>query len=381
LNRAAGEELKSLILLIESLAGRLLSTWRHMRAPVVSVVVPNFNYGHFLQECIESVLDQNFPDYEVIVVDDNSEDNSREIVRGYVSRYPDRISLLHNSAGPSGTPTPINMGIRYMRGQYFAWLSSDDVFERDKLANQVSYLQEHPSVGLVHSAYIAIDDKGAKIGEFHPPNEFGTDAFTALLDGNFINGNTVLIPRRVLDAVGPLLETDTEFPELWRAAEYYHWLKIALRYPIACIDRLLHRTRRHAGNEEYQSSAMGTALERVFIRRCFEEHNIPVTPEIVAALGSRGLMTVFIRTFDRLSAADRAHALDLFRELENDQDRWDLGMYEGVRKLDVGRIRSAFHSKNARQAQSMLRALEGLDRPETKPYQAAAKRRLLTSPV
>jgi glycosyltransferase involved in cell wall biosynthesis len=370
-----------LILLINSLAERLLFITGHMKAPAVSVVVPNFNYGHFLQECIESVLDQSFQDYELIVVDDNSTDNSREIVRRYVSRYPDRVSLLHNSSGPSGMPTPVNMGIRYMRGQYCAWLSSDDVFERDKLAAQVRFLQEHPSVGLVHSAYIAIDDKGAKIGEFHPPNEFETDAFTALLDGNFINGNTVLIPRRVLETVGPFLETDTEFPQLWRAAEYHHWLKIALRYPIACIDRLLHRTRRHAGNEEYQSSPMGTALERVFIRRCFEEHDVPVTPEIVAALGSRGLMTVFILTFERLKADQRVHAFDLFKELENDQDRWDLGMYEGVRKLDVGRIRSAFHTKNARQAQSMLRALEGLDRPETKPYQAAARRRLLTSHV
>jgi len=349
-----------------------------MRAPLVSVVVPNFNYGHFLPQCIESVLDQSYRDYEVIVVDDNSNDNSREIVRGYVARYPDRVSLLHNSSGPSGTPSPINIGIRCMRGEYFAWLSSDDMFERDKLAAQVSFLQEHASVGLVHSAYTAIDDKGSKIGEFHPPNEFETDAFTALLDGNFINGNTVLIPRHVLDAVGPFLETDREFPELWRAAEYQIWLKIASRYPIACIDRLLHRTRRHAGNEEYQSSSMGAALERVFIRRYFEDHDVPVTPEIVAALGSRGLMSVFVRSFDRLKADERVHALDLFKELETDQDRWDLGMYEGVRKLDVGRIRSAFHTKNALQAQSMLRALEGLDRPETKPYQAAAKRRLQT---
>jgi teichuronic acid biosynthesis glycosyltransferase TuaG len=352
-----------------------------MNAPVVSVVVPNYNYAHFLQECIDSVLDQSFQDWELIVVDDNSTDNSREIARGYVARYPNRISLLHNSSGPSGTPTPINMGIRYMRGQYFAWLSSDDVFDQDKLEAQVGFMQEHPSVGLVHSAYVAIDANGAKIGEFHPPNEFETDAFTSLLDGNFINGNTVLIPRRVLETVGPFLETDTEFPELWRAAEYYHWLKIALRYPIACIDRLLHHTRRHAGNEEYQSSSMGTALERVYIRRCFEEHDVPITPEIVAALGSRGLMSVFIRTFDRLKTDDKVRALRLFKELENDQDRWDLGMYEGIRKLDVGRIRSAFHAKNVRQAQSMLRALAGLDRPETKPYQAAARSRLLTSSV
>jgi glycosyltransferase involved in cell wall biosynthesis len=348
-----------------------------MKRPVVSVVIPNYNYGHFLAECIESVLNQTYRDWEIIVVDDNSTDGSREIVAGYIQRHSDRqISLVVNPLGPSGTPTPINMGIRQMRGEYFAWLSSDDIFEQDKLEAQVRLLDENPAVGLVHSAFLTIDENGRQIGEFHPPNEFETDAFTALLDANFINGNTVLIRRDVLEEVGPFLETDTEYPELWRAAEYYHWLKIALRYPIVCIERLLHRTRRHAGNAEYNGSSMGPALERMFIRRCFEEHDVAVTPEIVAALGGRGLMSVFIQAFGRLSAGDQIRALELFKDIERDQECWDLGRHEGVRKLDIERIRSAFRTKNPAQAQSMLRALAGLERPQIKPYQRAAAIRL-----
>ncbi len=364
------------------LVGCLHFSSRIMKDPVVSIVIPNFNYGHFLAECIESVIDQTYQAWEIIVVDDNSTDDSREIVQSYISRYPDRqISLLHNVKGPSGTPTPINIGIRHMRGRYFSWLSSDDICERDKLEALVGFLEQNPAVGLVHSPHFAIDAAGRQIGEFHPPNEFETDAFTALLDGNFINGNTVLIPRHVLETVGPLVETDSELPELWRAAEYYHWLKIVLRYPIVCVERLLHRTRRHRGNEEYHASSMGTAFERVFIRRCFEEHNVVITPEIVAALGGRGLLDLFIRTFDELNIEDQVRALRLLKDIEADQDRWDVGLYEGVRKLDVARIRSAFHTKNTGQAQSMLRALSGLERPQTKPYQEAARRRLLKYPA
>ena len=348
-----------------------------MQKPVVSVVIPNFNYGHFLPECIESVITQSYRDWEIIVVDDNSTDNSRDIVRHYIQRHPDRQITLHvNSTGPSGTPTPINIGIRLMRGDYFSWLSSDDIFEPNKLETQIRFLESNPNVGLVHTAFTTIDANGNQIGDFHPPNEFETDAFTALLDGNFINGNTVVIRREVLNAIGPFLQTDPEFPELWRAAEYYHWLKIALRYRIACIEASLHRTRRHEGNAEYNNSSMGSALERKFIRRCFEEQDVAVTPEIVAAIGGRGLMRLFLQSFCTLTGDDQTRALELLKEIEHDQERWDLGRYEGIRKLDLNRIRGAFHTKNPGQARAMLGALSGLERPQTKPYQTAAAIRL-----
>src|SRR5438067_1665630 len=95
-----------------------------MKKPVVSVVIPNYNYAHFLRECLDSVLRQTYRDWEIIVVDDNSTDRSREIVEDYIRLHPDRqITLQINPLGPSGTPTPINIGIRHMRGDYFAWLS------------------------------------------------------------------------------------------------------------------------------------------------------------------------------------------------------------------------------------------------------------------
>ena len=348
-----------------------------MKKPVVSVVIPNYNYGHFLRACIDSVLDQTYRDWEILVVDDNSTDNSRKIVESYAERYPDRqIWLFVNPRGPSGTPTPINIGIEHMRGKYFAWLSSDDIFEKGKLEAQVRFMEAKPSVGLVHTAYTTIDGSGRQIGDFHPPSEFETDAFTALLDGNFINGNTVLIRREVLEDVGLFLETDDDFPELWRAAEYYHWLKIALRYPIACLEPSLHRTRRHEGNAEFNNGSMGPVLERMFIGRCFEENKVPATPEIAAAVGGRGLLSTFVQVFSRLTPPEQVRALKLFREIESDQDCWDLGRYEEVRKLDLARIRSAFHTRNPAQSRLMLEALARLERPQARPYQAAASARL-----
>ena len=290
--------------------------------PEVSVIVPNYNYGRFIGEALDSVIRQTFTDWELIVVDDNSTDDSREIVEGYIQRYPERnISLVINSRGPAGAPAPINIGVREARGEYCAWLSSDNVFEPDKLEAQVRLLDEDPAVGFVHTAYIAIDADGGQIGDFHPPDEFETDAFTALLDGNFIHGNTVLIRRDVLAEVGPFVETDVRFPGLGRASEYNHWLKIALRHPIACIDRPMLRARRHARNARDDSSYIESCLERAFILGCFEQQRVSVTPEIVASLGRRGVMSVFIETFGSLTTDDQTRALELYDDIGVDV-RW-----------------------------------------------------------
>ncbi len=341
--------------------------------PRVTIVVPNYNYGRYIGETIDHVIQQTFPDWELIVVDDNSTDGSRQIVQDYIRRYPERIiKLLVNERGPSGTPTPINIGIRQMQGEFFAWLSSDDVFEQNKLAMQLAVFEAAPALGLVHSAFSTIDQDGNQTGSFFPPNEFEVNAFTALLDGNFINGNTVLIRRDVLERVGPFLETDADCPDLWRAAEYYHWLKIAAQYPIECIQSPLHRSRRHPGNADYNSSSMGPALERMLIRRFFSEHEVELSPEIVAALSGRGLSGLAIDCFQKLGPEEQACTTALLTDLENDQDRWDIGQYSNVRRLDNGRIRTAFRAGS----RPMLEAVSRLDRPQTKPYRVAALARL-----
>lgn len=345
--------------------------------PKVSIIVPNYNYERFLGPTLDSVLAQTCTDWELIVVDDNSSDGSRALVEGCIRRYPERrITLLHNAAGPSGTPTPINMGIRRMTGEFFAWLSSDDIFEPSKLEEQLAAFDREPGLGLVHTAYGSIDEAGRITGTFYPPDAFDTGAFTALLDGNFINGNTVLVRRTVLDECGPFIETDSEVPELWRAAEYYHWLKIASSHPVRCLQSLLHRGRRHAGNADYNGSAMGPALERILIRRFFNEHPVPPTPAIVLALFGRGLWIEGMNAFNSLDSMARQEALGALESLERDQERWDTGNYGSVRRLDGARVRSAFRAAATSQGRAMLEAVSCLPSAQLQPYSKAARRKL-----
>ncbi len=116
-----------------------------MEPVLVSVVIPTFNYGHFVTEAVDSALAQTYPHREVIVVDDGSTDGTREMLE----RYGDRIRYLHqNNQGLSATR---NTGIRAARGEYVGLLDADDLWHPRKLEFQVAYLNEHPEVSLLAS--------------------------------------------------------------------------------------------------------------------------------------------------------------------------------------------------------------------------------------
>ncbi len=279
--------------------------------PKVSVIIPNQKNAPFVAETIETLLGQTMKEWELIVVDDGSDSDLSETVHGYADRYTDRaISLVIASDRPYGIPALVNRGFRHMNGEYFAWLNPGELLEPGKFEVQVRFLEENPRAGLVHSACMTIDPNGNEAGEFHPHDD-GPNAFLRLLEGDAINPNTALVRRRILDEVGPFVETDRTFPELWRATAYRHTLRIALKSEIGCIDRVLQRSRSWSPDMEYSRLSLGSPLERGFVADCFEEEAVTPTPEIVAALGRSGLIGVSTRAFRALSAADQARALEL----------------------------------------------------------------------
>jgi glycosyltransferase involved in cell wall biosynthesis/predicted TPR repeat methyltransferase len=247
-----------------------------MKKGMVSVVVPNLNYAHFLPETIESVIGQTYKNWELIVVDDNSTDNSREVVENYIKKYPQYdIRLFHNKTGPSGTPTPINIGIRNIKGEYFAWLSSDDIFKSDKLEKQVAMMDIHPEVGMLYTRVSTIDDDGRVIADntlIKP--ETRVDFFLGLMKKNFINGNTVLIRKRIFDEVGLFIENHPQYPDIWCASEYHFWLRVALASKIMGMTQPLHLARKHEGNRPFNTSGFGERLRGLLFALVVEELDI-----------------------------------------------------------------------------------------------------------
>lgn len=124
-----------------------------LREPRVSVIVPFFNAEKFLQEALQSVFEQSYGRWELLLIDDGSTDRSSEIAKDYAERHPTQVRYIeHPEHGNRGACASRNVGIRHSAGEYIALLDADDVWLPDKLNDQVTILNAHPEVGMVYGA-------------------------------------------------------------------------------------------------------------------------------------------------------------------------------------------------------------------------------------
>lgn len=130
--------------------------------PLVSIVMPCYNASKYIADSIESVLNQTYTNWELIIVDDCSKDNSRDIIQSFINN-DNRIKLICNSS-PSGSPaTPRNIGLENSNGEYIAFLDSDDLWVSDKLEKQLAIFKTSDCC-IVYSNYEAIEENGLRTG-------------------------------------------------------------------------------------------------------------------------------------------------------------------------------------------------------------------------
>lgn len=227
--------------------------------PLVSVIIPTYNSAQYLQETIESVLSQSWQNFEIIVVDDGSTDNTHEILRGIQS---DKIQYVRqgNSGGPS---KPRNVGIHRARGKYVALFDSDDLMAKEKLEEAVGFLERYPDLGLLFANFEVCNERGegfpgtfldglTAFGEIQK-RQVGekwfiiesTVAYQEMFRQNFIGTSGVVAPKAVFLAVGGFDESIAG-PE-----DRDMWLRISKQYPVGYLDIVGHRYRRR------QSGIMG----------------------------------------------------------------------------------------------------------------------------
>ena len=122
-------------------------------APLVSVITIFLNADRFIREAIESVLAQDFTDFQLILVDDGSTDGSSDLARGYAERFPEQIVYLeHENHSNKGMSASRNLGIRHARGIYITFCDADDVWLPRKLFEQLQIFRDHPEIGMVCGA-------------------------------------------------------------------------------------------------------------------------------------------------------------------------------------------------------------------------------------
>lgn len=125
----------------------------------VSIVLPNFNHGDFIESAIQSVLAQDYENLELIVVDDGSTDNSIEILKKYESKARFRVIFSKHA----GISSALNIGFANARGNLFSWTSADNLMARGAVSFMVRALADNPEYGMVHSDYQIMDEKGLKL--------------------------------------------------------------------------------------------------------------------------------------------------------------------------------------------------------------------------
>ena len=192
--------------------------------PKISIIIPAHNAESTIKSTIESVQEQTFSDFELIVIDDGSIDKTAEIVRDIKDS---RIKLLCYENG--GVSVARNRGIKNATGDYIAFLDADDLWTKDKLKKQLAVLEANPKAGVAYSWTSYIDEQGDFLYNCNPVS-FEGNVLKELLLTNFLhNGSNPLIRQQAVEAVGGF-DSSLKASEDW---DYY--LKLAARYSFVVI--------------------------------------------------------------------------------------------------------------------------------------------------
>jgi glycosyltransferase involved in cell wall biosynthesis len=242
--------------------------------PKVSVIIPTYNRASVVQEAIQSVLDQTYTDYEVIVVDDGSTDNTRRAILD-LTEHGRKVRYVYQRH--RGRSAARNLGLRWARGEYIAFLDSDDRFLPHKLHVQVSALKENPDFGMAYCSTLEMDKRGHTLeADSHSRTSLSGWIYPELLfiKGTIIKTPSVMVRADILSEIGSFDETMDvcEDLDLWR--------RIARRYKILQIEEPLTMVR----SKNYDPSILP---EKVAARILFYEKAIIEDPDLEKSIQSK----------------------------------------------------------------------------------------------
>ncbi len=199
----------------------------HLKTPKVSIIIPAYNSMSFLPKTLDNVFQQTFHNYEVIIVDDGSSDGIKEWAKTILDS---RVKFI--AQANQGLSIARNTGIAHSQGEYIAFLDSDDLWERSKLAKQVQVLEKNPEVGLVYTWVKLIDDKEQFLGKVWKTSLEG-NVWAKLVMGNIIAcGSVPMIRRSCIKEVGL-------FRIVFGCEDWDFWLRISAKYHFKVVKEVL----------------------------------------------------------------------------------------------------------------------------------------------
>ncbi len=241
---------------------------KQAKYPLVSVIIPTYNRGWILKEAIESVLAQDFTDFELIVVDDGSTDNTSEILGEFESDI--RVIRQTNT----GVSAARNRGIQASVGRWIAFLDSDDLWLSQKLSHQVDFLRSHADALICQTEEQWIRN-GVRVNPKVRHHKFSGLIFERSLELCLVSPSAVMISKDLFIEVGL-------FDESLPACEDYDlWLRVSCRFPVYLIETPLIIKR--GGHADQLSRAPGLDKYRIQSLHNIIESNLLSTPQRTAA--------------------------------------------------------------------------------------------------
>jgi len=203
--------------------------------PSVTIVVPSFNQGRFIREALDSILDQVYPNIEVLVMDGGSTDSTIEILRA----YGDRIRYV---SGPDGGQSDaLNRGFGAANGEIVGWLNSDDRYGPDAISKCVSALVANPAASMVYGEADLMGEDGTVLERF--PSTQAFDLWKLVNVSDYIMQPTVFMRAAALREVGSLDES------LHFGMDWDLWIRLACRGEAIYLDAVIAQTREYAGTK------------------------------------------------------------------------------------------------------------------------------------
>jgi len=233
-----------------------------MTPPAVSVVIKSYNHAPYIAQTIQSVLDQSFQDFEIVVTDDGSTDATPDVIRSFRDRRIHFERFEHNR----GISTAMNATVARARGELIAILNSDDYALPGRLETQVAFLREHPNVAAVFGAPRQVDEGGTPVTGYEPfahPFTGAAQSRAGWLRHFFLFGNCLCAPTAMMRRTA-YLDIGMDDERLANLADLDRWVRLLRKHEIHLMAQELTAFRVRSNNANMSAPRRDTMLRSAF---------------------------------------------------------------------------------------------------------------------